>query len=507
MDITLKKENYKILQTIKDNSIEECVEADFSLPEYMPEILRIIKSTAQPKVNSCKAVGERVTVDGECELRMIYTAEDGCIYSFTQSKPFTRHCENNIFNSATDINCEVAVSYVNCRATSTKRAEIKAGLVIRINAFLEDTEEIISLEENTCIEKKCVPIRAMSLGCKKTRNFSMSDTAPLSVPCAFIISSRASAVCTEVKKISNKIMVKGDAVVEICYVNANDKSCTENIRHTLPINQILEFDGMEERFTGNVYLNVTAVDVMLKNEQEGIGSSFDIGLSIDASALMWEEKELVVINDAYAVGSCIDLKKQSQVFFTPFDEIRDTYIFRQDFQVSGEGVSKVIGSTCEFTNVATKKENDKFIILANLSLSVLIKDTSGSISNINKILDVKYERKADYDNNDIFCLPKLDVFSLDCAEKGNNSIDVRAEINVSASVFGKVFIDGVTDITQSENQPVRNTNAITVYFPEESESLWSIARRYNTTVKAIAEENDLDGDTTENLKVIFIPAV
>ncbi len=506
MDITLKKENYKILKTVKDNSIEECVEADFSLPEYMPEILRIIKSTAQPKINSCKAVGERVTVDGECELRMIYTAEDGCIYSFTQTRPFTRHCENNVFNDATDINCEVSVSYVNCRATSTKRAEIKAGIIIKINAFLEESEEIISIED-ACIEKKCVPVRAMSLGCKKTRSFSMSDTVSLSTPCAFIVTSRASAVCTEIKKISNKIMVKGDAVVEICYVNANDKSCTERIRHTLPINQILEFDGMEESFTGNVSFNVTAVDVMLKNEQDGVGGSFDIGISIDASALMWEEKELVVINDAYAVGSCIDLKKQSMVFFTPLDEIRDTYIFREDFQVSGEGISKVMGSTCELTNVTAKKENEVLMVSANLSLSVLIKDASGSISNINKILDVKYERKADYEDVDIFCLPKLNVFSLDCAEKGNNGIDVRAEINVSASVFGKFYIDGVTDITESENQPVRNSNAITVYFPEKSESLWSIARRYNTTVNAIAEENGLEGDTTENLKVIFIPAV
>jgi Icc-related predicted phosphoesterase len=99
------------------------------------------------------------------------------------------------------------------------------------------------------------------------------------------------------------------------------------------------------------------------------------------------------------------------------------------------------------TNVVAKKENDVLVISGNLSLSVLIKDSSGSISNINKILDVKYERKADYEVNDIFCFPKLNVFSLDCAEKGSNSIDVRAEINVSASVFGKLFIDGVTDIT------------------------------------------------------------
>ena len=506
MDISLKKDNYKILQIVKDNSIEEIVEADFSLPEYMPEILRIIKSTAQPKINSCRAVGERVTVDGECELRMIYTAEDGCIYSFSQSRPFTRHCEGDVFNNATDINCEATVSYVNCRATSTKRAEIKAGISIKINAFLEEIEEIVSVEASD-IEKKCVPVRAMSSGCKKTKAFSMSDTASLTVPCAFIVSSRGSAFCTEIKKISNKIMIKGDAVVEICYVNANDRANTESIRHTLPINQILELDGMEENFSGNVDLNVTAVDVMLKNEQEGVCTALDMGLSIDASAFMWEEKELTVINDAYAVGGSVDLKKQSMVFFTPLDEFRDTYIFRDSFQVSGEGVSRVLGSTCELTSINVNKETEKLLISANLSLSVLIRDSSGSVSNINKILDFKYERKAEYENNDIFCLPDINVFSLDCGEKGNNSIEVRAEINIRANVFGKIYIDGVTDITESEAPVVKSRNAITVYFPEESESLWSIAKRYNTTVTAIAEENGLEGDTTENLKVVFIPAV
>ena len=507
MDISLKKENYKLLCIVKDNSIEECVEADFSLPEYMPEILRIIKSTAQPKINSCKAVGERVTIDGECELRMIYTAEDGGIYSFTQSRPFTRHCENSIFNEATDIGSEISVSYVNCRATSTKRAEIKVGLVIKISAFLEEAEEIISLEENTCIEKKCVPVRAMSLGCKKSRSFSMSDTISLSVPCGFVISARASASCSEIKKISNKIMVKGDAIIEVCYVNAIDKACTERIRHSLPINQILEFEGMEERFTGNVVLNVTAVDVIQKNEQDGNGTAFDIALGIDASISMWEEKELVVINDAYALGGCIDLKKKPYMFFTPLDEIRDTYIFRNDFQISGEGVSKVLNSTCELSNVTVKKENEMLCLCANLTISAIIKDTSGAISNVNKILDVKYERKVDYDNTEIYCEPQLAVLSLDCVEKGSSGIDVRAEIGVVATVFGKIYIDAVTDITESENQIKRNSNVITVYFPGEEESLWSIARRYNTTVKAIAEENNLSGDTTENLKMLFIPAV
>lgn len=507
MDISLKHEDYKFLKTISDNSVEECVEADFSLPEYMPEILRIVKSVAEPKINSCRLVGERVTVDGVCELRMIYTAEDGCLYSFTQTRPFTRHCESTSFENADDVTARASVSYVNCRATSTKRAEIKAGVVIKVTAFIGENEDVVSLAEKGCIEEKSMPVRAMSLGCRKTRSFSMSDTFSLAVPSAFIISTRAAACCTDIKKISNKIMVKGDAVVEVCYVNAQDKSCTESVKHNLPINQILEFEGMEERFTGNVTLNVTAVDVVQKNESDGIGGAFDISLCVDASASMWEEKELLVISDAYAVGANVELKRSPYSFFSALDEIRDTFIFKESFGVSGEGVGGIIDSVGEITSADVKYENGCVSVCGTLSLSLLIKDTSGSFSSVNKVLDYKYERKADYNNADIYSVPDVVLTAVDCGVNGNSHIDVRCEMRIVATVFAKTSIDAVTDIVESELPVARKNSAVTVYFPQNEESLWSIARRYNTTVSAIATENDLEGDTTGDLKMIFIPAV
>ena len=254
MDISLKHEDCKLLESFIENISEECVEADFSMPEYMPEILRIIKSVAEPKINSCRVTGDRATIDGTCLLKMIYTAEDGGVYSFSQERNFTRYCENAGFSECTDTIARVSVSYVNCRATSTKRAEIKAGLNISVVGYTVKTQDIIAIADKTDIEEKCMPVRCASLGCRKTRSFAMSDTITLNVPSAFVISSRAVAVCNDIRKINNKIMLKGEAIVDICYVNADDKSQTERIKHNLPINQILEFDGLEERFSGRKHI-------------------------------------------------------------------------------------------------------------------------------------------------------------------------------------------------------------------------------------------------------------
>jgi LysM repeat protein len=112
----------------------------------------------------------------------------------------------------------------------------------------------------------------------------------------------------------------------------------------------------------------------------------------------------------------------------------------------------------------------------------------------------------DSDDKTIICEPYVSLMTIDCA-LSNGGISVRAELSVVGTVFEERVIDTVTDITESDVPNTRKRYAVTVYFPEKEESLWSIARRYNTTVNAIADENGLDGDTTADLKILFIPAV
>ncbi len=506
MDISLKHEDYKILNHIKDNSLEECVEAELSLPEYMPEILRIIKAVAEPKIISCKLVGERVTVDGACDMRMIYTAEDGCLYSFVVTRQFTRYCENPIFLNAEDVNAELSVSYVNCRATGTKRAEIKAGVKIKLNVYLCEKQDIISIDDECHIEEKTESAQVASLGCKKTRAFSMSDTISLSEPCAFVISQNATAVLTEIKKISNKIMLRGEAVVELSFVNAENKAITEKSIHSIPLNQIIEIEGFDESFEGNVELKVTSLDLIAKGEQSGFATAFDVSLGIDASVSMFEKKAVTLIKDAYSVNCCLDLKKSPLTLRNLICEIKDTLIFNDSFTVNGEGVDKILNCCGEIGGVNISEQNGELCLSGTLSLSFIIRDSANSISCINKVFDFNYKKQGDFSDKKLIGEPVLQLLSVKCTLKNANNIEISAEIHICSQVFEEICTDVLCDISKNDKVINKKRDALTVYFPENGgESLWDIARRYNTTVASIAEENELSGETTENLKILFIP--
>ncbi len=507
MDISFENEKYCSLKKTYETIVEEGVEAELSLPEYMPEILRILKSQAVPKINSWQTVGERVTVDGTCELTMIYIGSDNCIYSFTGSRNFTRYAENPAFLTAEDVNVKAGVKFINCRATNTKRAEIKGGINISVSAFSKAEEDILLLESCSNIQEKKMELPTMSLGCKKSKMFSMSDSFELeNYSAAFIIRSTASAVLGEVRKISNKIMVKGETIVEVAFIPHEDKSTIKTIRKNLPINQILEFDGMEEHFTGDITLDVTAVDVIIKNDSQGDGRSLDVGVTINASITMWEQKDLTVITDAYAINGAVDLSYKKIKFYSALDAVRDTYIFKDTVDATKLGAECILDACCEEGEPVATYENDSIVISGTMKAMVILKDTSGGYVTTEKMLDYRYERSCDCNDKRIECTPKVSVSSFECSLKNNEQIDVKAELQINCSVFSETEIDIVSEISELRESEKVNNSAITVYFPNCEETLWDIAKRYNTTVESIVLENNLSGDTTKDIKMLFIPS-
>ena len=508
MEICLKKEEYRSLENICECVIEECVQAELSLPEYMPEILRIVRSSAEVKINSCGCVGERCTVDGECELRMVYTADDGSVVSFSQTRPFTRYCDNKAFAEADDVRADKAVSYVNCRATNPRRAEIKAGITVTLAAFAAVTQSIAVSCDSDLVQQKSLDIHASSLGCVCSRSFSMSDTCELKNGAAlYILSTKTAAITGETRKTGNKLMINGEATVEICYVPAADRTVSETVRHSMPVSQVLEFEGLRETYNGETVLRVDAADIIIKNGPAGEGSAFDISLGITAAVTMWEQKDISLISDAYSVEGEPELEKKRVVFLTAADEVRENRNFRETVDFSKSGIGEIIDFVYENINVKAVTEGALLKISGALKLSFILRDQSGETVTDEKVTDYCFEHRLSEEIADAYTLPSVTVCAVDCIRKNSNQAEIRAELRVVCPVFEKNGLDVITDIKIKETPQKKRKSSLTVYFPQSEESLWDIARRYNTTVDAVAGENGITGETTGELKMIFIPVV
>ena len=85
---------------------------------------------------------------------------------------------------------------------------------------------------------------------------------------------------------------------------------------------------------------------------------------------------------------------------------------------------------------------------------------------------------------------------------------MRIALNVNVNVVKEKNADVITDIKINEDAPIDKSNqpGIVIYFAEETDTLWDIAKRYHTTTEEIALVNKIDENAAlKNRQQLLIP--
>ena len=86
-------------------------------------------------------------------------------------------------------------------------------------------------------------------------------------------------------------------------------------------------------------------------------------------------------------------------------------------------------------------------------------------------------------------------------------MEIKLELCVSGCIYEASNQTVIDQIELDENRPKVSNNefAMIVYYSDGQESVWDIARAYNTSVEAVMRENDLESDTVSERKMLLIP--
>ena len=76
----------------------------------------------------------------------------------------------------------------------------------------------------------------------------------------------------------------------------------------------------------------------------------------------------------------------------------------------------------------------------------------------------------------------------------------------SGSLYSQYRKNVLCDVAVDESRPkTRQENLLYLYYAGEQEQIWEIAKRYNTSVEAIREGNQLEGGVIGEKTMLLIP--
>ena len=71
MELKTIKEPVSCGRLAYDSFAEQAVESDILLPDYLPDVIRVLGCRAEPKILSCQGEGRRITLDGMTLISLI----------------------------------------------------------------------------------------------------------------------------------------------------------------------------------------------------------------------------------------------------------------------------------------------------------------------------------------------------------------------------------------------------------------------------------------------------
>ena len=510
MDLKITKETVCVSEIIYDGSIEQAIDSDITLPDYCPDILRVLKCTIMPRINSTQATGDRITVDGSALLRVMYVAESGRLHCYEQNIPFSNFVENKELEANPFVKVKIKTEYINCRAVSQRRLDIHGALSINFLAVLKKPRELLSDAQGAGIQTKRKNVEVNNVVGSANRAFSLADVLEIGAskpPIAQMVRTSAFATTSEIKIISNKVMIKGDLVINAMYTADTEQGTLETIETSLPISQVVELAGITEECMTDIRLDLTSIDIIPKPDSSGSMRLLDITARIDATLNATKAMTVPIIIDAYSTQYEIETQSKTVEFKSLVENFTETNLCRDSIDVSGIGVKRVLDMWCTDVTTESKFQSEELIIDGAITVCMLVEDADSQISYLER--QVNYEHKRS-----VMITQKVecDSFVSVCASSfvigAGDSIDVRIETRIQSSIFSvssKKMIDSI-NINEDKGKK-KNKAALTIYFSQQGETVWEIAQRYNTTVEAIMLENSLTEDKILENAMLLIPAI
>ena len=496
MQLNLEKNTVKITENVFEGTPEQGFETDILLPDYCADITRILKCNAISKISRISQNGNHLDIDGAVLVCVYYLSDENKINSYSTRLPFSKTLTVNDNGALLTARVSSQIQYLNCRAVNSRRLDIRGAVTLSICVFSPSEKAVVNNCEGGVELLKNTLSNLCEIG-EISRSFSVKEEVPSQNQITSILRTHATAIPTEVKAISNKLIIKGEMTVNL--VTKNDSGSIEHSFYTIPISQIADLEGVDENCIYCVDFDVVSLDVNVRNGENSQTLELDAKLLLIANAK--NTCEITVCDDCYGTKYETKSKSESITVKTLCEHIDETKSYRNTFTLP-EGDSIICDLWYEEKPLTQSFENKTLTLTLPVVVSIISQNENGECHYSEQTLPVIEYKTVDADNADFDGTAKVCACTYSML---SNGVDVSLTVRFSGDVISKKHISVITDIECDENKMYEDSDcALTIYFSTQGESVWEIGKRYHTKKEAIASANNLDCDTVPGT-ILLIP--
>ncbi len=500
------KDIVKIDRCIGKETSQVLVEGDIIVPDVKPDMDNVLQSDSSVCIESFDIVNGRISFKGKLSIELIYMSKSGekPVHSIDFSMPVNDFI--TIDGIEKDMMCNVScdIENIDYKMINDRKVSFRAVLNVMGSVFSSEEENIVvdieEIPENQTIKNS---FRFNEIILKKADRFIIKEEIhiPSGKPnISEIVQCSADISNKDIKASDGKIAISGELMFSTLYKSDLSESIVEFIENEIPFNGTVDAPGVKEGMFADAVISIHDKYIKVCPDSDGEDRVIEIEVSIGIFVDVCHEKEIQILEDAYCTDKNLSISEKTVEYPSFLCRNKNQFPIKEVVSLD-EDMPKIL----QVFKISGKQHldeqkilDDKIVVEGIISIDVLYiaSDDEVPIHCYNTILPYRQiiETKGTKENKPVDCDIKVNLDRVNLSMLSDREIEIKCMLNFYVCVNEIKLISFIEDICFSDFDKnfFDKFPSMTVYVVKPGDTLWKIAKRFNTTIEDIVLINDIE---------------
>lgn len=510
----LSKDFIYFKKNISKNSSHFNITTDIVIPDSKSTIKKILKCYEDTMVRDISFQNNKVTISGLINYNIIYFSNNYTLDSITHSSKFSHEISlSSIFDDSI-LSATVTLESSEFELLGDHRILLKHVAIAVLNYHQRVKIDVLSdvaTDNDVQVLKNNITIpNYLGHVCEKLffKEDIKLDTQNPSIYQILHYDSNIKKISHKI--VDDKVLVSALFTCNILYLTDDINSPIASFAFEKNLSQVVNIPQLTD--TANLDCSIELSDFCLNvtENSDGEQNTLDCEAIFDVHVSASSSKTIPNIQDAYAFSSDIHLEKETLSLYDVEQVINENFYLKNTLPLNSNS------SNISVHNVSTrilfseyKILNDELIIEGIVNISAFIFDDSDQEKF--KVLEQEYPFKHALDykchpDNELYTY-QLSIDAIDYNINIENNLEFKLNLYTVAKILCNKTITLTTNMSSTPIDPssLKDRSPLIVYFAKNNDTIWSVAKKYSTTVDSIKNTNGLTCDSlTANQQLLIM---
>lgn len=502
--IDIIKESVQYEQLLRENSTTNTLKGEYLIKDSHPDVHKILGIEAKSIITSKETLTDKIMIEGQVNYSVIYMSEDESkntsINSVSLSEKFADYLDfsNEEHKVICDVECvieHIQVNIMNERKIAVDGIRATKWQVYKVGEF--EFVKDIDGREDIQVKKKSEEVNQI----KGEREIEVIGKSMIKV-------TMDKPEIQEILKCSINLHKKevklGEGKIYFgcyCKVEALCKAKEGNdiflLQDDVYLSKEEELIGINSDMISLHQIDIMNYDSIITPDDLGESRIVNVEFVVKGTVKVISKETIEFIKDAYSPMYSIDLVKKNYEIGVIQGIVSNEIIVKDNLYPKDEKdkISCIVSAYGCPIITSKAVEDDKINIEGIIKVSVLYKTAEedcktdmceGEIP-FTTVIDLKGTKP------NMIALCKVHLENLDATIEAN-TIGVRANLSVLVKVYYKENKEWIVDIVEVSEEKKCKKASVIIYVVNHGDTLWDLAKKYNTTMDSLVKVNELDGN-------------